>query len=121
MAASSTNRLHGNKLDRSSYWTFRDMDPHHNEVDTSCCSHQLYAILMAYCFYQYMFTQDFKSCYKSLHRFLTVVIFCFKCFFQVFFIDKVLFEPRDLKQCGILTSVDSDEHVQPPFKLRNSK
>ena len=24
-------------------------------------------------------------------------------------------------QCGILTSVDSDEHVQPPFKLTNSK
>ena len=28
---------------------------------------------------------------------------------------------RDFKQCGILTSVDSDEPVQPPFKLRNSK
>ena len=27
----------------------------------------------------------------------------------------------DLQQCGILTSVDSDEPVQPPFKLRNSK
>ena len=27
-------------------------------------------------------------------------------------------EPR---QRGILTSVDSDELVQPPFKLRNSK
>ena len=25
------------------------------------------------------------------------------------------------KQCGIFTSVDSDEPVQPPFKLRNSK
>ena len=24
----------------------------------------------------------------------------------------------DFQQCGILTSVDSDEHVQPPFKLR---
>ena len=23
-------------------------------------------------------------------------------------------------KCGILTSVDSDEPVQPPFKLRNS-
>ena len=23
----------------------------------------------------------------------------------------------DLQQCGILTSVDSEEHVQPPFKL----
>ena len=28
---------------------------------------------------------------------------------------------RDFQQCGILTSVDSDEHVQPPFKLRHSK
>ena len=27
----------------------------------------------------------------------------------------------DFRQCGILTSVDSDEPVQPPFKLRNSK
>ena len=27
----------------------------------------------------------------------------------------------DFQQCGILTCVDSDEPVQPPFKLRNSK
>ena len=27
----------------------------------------------------------------------------------------------DFQQCGILTSVDSDEPVQPPFKPRNSK
>ena len=27
----------------------------------------------------------------------------------------------DFQQCGIYTSVDSDEPVQPPFKLRNSK
>ena len=27
----------------------------------------------------------------------------------------------DFQQCGIFTSVDSDEPVQPPFKLRNSK
>ena len=27
----------------------------------------------------------------------------------------------DFQQCDILTSVDSDEPVQPPFKLRNSK
>ena len=26
-----------------------------------------------------------------------------------------------LLQCGILTSVDSDEPVQPPFKVRDSK
>ena len=30
-------------------------------------------------------------------------------------------EPLRFQQCGILTSVDSDEPVQPPFKLRNSK
>ena len=28
---------------------------------------------------------------------------------------------RDFQQCGILTSVDSDEPVQPPVKLRNIK
>ena len=27
----------------------------------------------------------------------------------------------DFQQCGILTSVDSGEPVQPPYKLRNSK
>ena len=27
----------------------------------------------------------------------------------------------DFQQCGILTSVDTDEPVQPPVKLRNSK
>ena len=27
----------------------------------------------------------------------------------------------DFQRCGILTSVDSDEAMQPPFKLRNSK
>ena len=28
---------------------------------------------------------------------------------------------RDFQQCGILTSVNSNEPVQPPFKLTNSK
>ena len=28
---------------------------------------------------------------------------------------------RDFQKCGILTSVDSNEPVQPPFKLRNCK
>ena len=27
----------------------------------------------------------------------------------------------DFQQCGIFTSVDSDQPVQPPLKLRNSK
>ena len=30
-------------------------------------------------------------------------------------------ETRDFQQCGILICVDSDEPVQPHFKLRNSK
>ena len=35
---------------------------------------------------------------------------------------KNMIESRyDFQQCGILTSVDSDEPVQPPDKLRNSK
>ena len=28
---------------------------------------------------------------------------------------------RDFQQCGILTSVDSEQPVQPPFRLRNLK
>ena len=34
-----------------------------------------------------------------------------------------IIEPRPMisKKCGILTSVDSDEPVQPPFKHRNAK
>ena len=28
---------------------------------------------------------------------------------------------RDFQKCGIFTSVDSDEPLQPPFRLRNSK
>ena len=28
---------------------------------------------------------------------------------------------RDFQQCGILACVDSDQPVQPPHKLRNSK
>ena len=33
-----------------------------------------------------------------------------------------IFEPWcDFQQCGILTCVDSDDHVQSPFKLRNFK
>ena len=27
----------------------------------------------------------------------------------------------DFQQCGIVTSVDLDESMQPPFKRRNSK
>ena len=34
---------------------------------------------------------------------------------------KILMKICDFQQCGILTSVDTDEATQPPFKLRNSK
>ena len=37
------------------------------------------------------------------------------------FEDNKLAATRDFQQFGILTSVDSDEPVQPPFKPRNSK
>ena len=30
---------------------------------------------------------------------------------------KGLFELCNFQQCGILTSVDSEEHAQPPFRL----
>ena len=32
-----------------------------------------------------------------------------------------IFHTCDFQQCGILTYVDSEEPVRPPFKLRNSK
>ena len=34
---------------------------------------------------------------------------------------RVLVIACDFQQCGILSCVDSNEHVQPHFKLRNSK
>ena len=35
--------------------------------------------------------------------------------------ETILAATCDFQQCGILTSVDSDEPVQPSFKLKNSK
>ena len=35
--------------------------------------------------------------------------------------EKIWYVTCDFQQCGILTCVDSDEPVQPPFMLRNSK
>ena len=35
--------------------------------------------------------------------------------------DRMVHNIFDFQQCVILTSVDSDEPEQPPFKLRNSK
>ena len=44
--------------------------------------------------------------------------------FRVLQYQSILYEPYvtcDFRQCGILTSVDSEKPVQPLFKLRNSK
>ena len=53
-----------------------------------------------------LFTKRFLSFLFSRQQFITIFFFYLACDFQ---------------QGGILTSVDSDEPVQPPFKLRNSK
>ena len=52
--------------------------------------------------------------------YLCAVIFCAVCvhFYGYIYIWAMT---RNFQQCGILTSVDSDEPVQPHFKLRNSK
>ena len=42
-------------------------------------------------------------------------------FMTSFLKNKIRAVTCDFKQCGILTSVDLDEPVQSPFKLRNSK
>ena len=51
---------------------------------------------------------------------------CKQCFIVLFFLPNPVKHIKravtcDFQQCGILTSVDSDEHVLPPFKLRTSK
>ena len=52
--------------------------------------------------------------FPTLYLFVIVLIMYF---YNIIYNDMTC----DFLQCGILTSVDSDEHVQPPFKLRNSK
>ena len=44
-------------------------------------------------------------------------------FHSNYFIKRDINEPQHgiSNNCGILTCLDSDEPVQPPFKLRNSK
>ena len=44
-----------------------------------------------------------------------------RCWYSSVFIIDIWATKCDFQQCGILTSVDSDEHVQPPIKIRNSK
>ena len=71
--------------------------------------------------------QEDQSCLTICHHFLA---YCedWTGLFPVILLRLALFldglnEPRstcDFQQCGILTSVDSDESLQPPFKLRNS-
>ena len=45
-------------------------------------------------------------------------LLCYYCLTDVLFVWAVT---RDFQQCGILTSVDSDQPVQSPFKLRDLK
>ena len=44
-----------------------------------------------------------------------------QCGLKVMGFKNILAVTCDFQQCGILTSVDSDEHVQPHVKLRMSK
>ena len=56
-----------------------------------------------------------------LHRFYCNPHIYIKMQKRLFSCSFINFTTCDLQQCGILTSVDSDKPVQPPFKLRNSK
>ena len=72
---------------------------------------------------------DFTLMEKSIHEYKNT-----QAIFKFIFVDdtcgKIWNERKnlikwatthDFQQCGILTSIDSDELVQPPFMLRNSK
>ena len=69
-------------------------------------------------------TRDWRaSLTERCNNYSKEVIITYKC---PFLIDKIYIYFNwavtcDFKQCGILTSVDSDEPAQLPFKLRNSK
>ena len=64
--------------------------------------------------YAWLFMKEMVNEYWRLHSGDPDAICQFKYF-------KEWAASRDLQQCGILTWIDSDEPVQPPFKLRNSK
>ena len=64
------------------------------------------------CFHQLMDRSRSSSTY---FRFFKSYIKTF-CHITAIHVAHVIFQ-----QCGILTCVDSDEPVQPPFKLRNSE
>ena len=62
--------------------------------------------------------------YKIISLFNRALIFGTPCkissaYWKLFYINWAM--ACVFQQCGILTSVDSDKPVQPPFKLRNSK
>ena len=50
-----------------------------------------------------------------------VTVPCYFIFNSIFLSIIYLAVACDFQQCGILTCVNSDEPVQPPFKLRQSK
>ena len=60
---------------------------------------------------------SYLECRKSINTILKCMSILF---FQEFHYN-ISATTCDFQQCDILTSVDSDESVQPPFKLRNSK
>ena len=72
----------------------------------------------------YLLTKCVTTTWISLDWFIQTCInirhhMSLECFY-----DQTLYKwaaTCDFQQCGILTSVDSDEPVQPHFKLRNSK
>ena len=53
-------------------------------------------------------------CYVDVTGILTIQIICLSS-------KHIVAATYDFQQCGFLTSVDSDEPVQPLVKLRNSK
>ena len=62
-----------------------------------------------------------QSCVHALKGMLVWVSNgCLSCLFLLN-LQKFKLWHCDFQQCGILTSVDSEEPVQPPFKLRNAK
>ena len=61
---------------------------------------------------------------KNLFDITRTVILCPNqpcCIFRLTLTQCIWASAWDFQQCGILTCVDSDEPLQPPFKLRNSK
>ena len=50
----------------------------------------------------------------SIHEIMVLIAYAFRHSLKIQ-------TTRDFQQCGILTWIDSDEPMQPPFKLRNSK